>query len=592
MPREDLTGEDWENKFIPKVLGGLDLDDKADSMGDGTFFSLGNMIYWDGELRKDSGFVTFADVPLGTPRKTIQHITAGGSANTFLITNTSFYRLNGAGTGWLLVQLNGGGQTTLTANASGGATTITVASIANFADTDVIAIRLDTGLDHVTTINGTPAGSTITLTDAIPGSGVVATSGNSVIEGVKLSGTNDEYVDALTIPWNDALVFTNGIDNVMYYDPATAQVQDVPNLPSSGNTQCKALVLFDSSLILVATVEGGSNFHQRTRWCDKADFTNWTTGDAGFIDHLDSAEKVLTARKLGPHLAVYRENSIVRGTIIGTSTKRFQWDTMVTSRGLISRAAIADIGDTHFCVGQEDIYIYRGGFDTTPIGANVENLLFGDDAELDEANVHRLFTVYIRERKDVWIFYQTTAGTLPDKSIRYSIKYNAYTTRSWDAQYLGSGESVDANTFSWNDLIGSWETQTWKWSSTSIVGNSRTVLLCRDDGQVVEYNFIAPDDAGVAQNWEIETPDIVHPNGVLRHDYVELRCSGGQTTIEYSTDAGINWITIEVFTPGTDPVKVRIYKQFTGERIRYRLTGSSSFKLHWYNIRYTVETEY
>ena len=80
--------------------------------------------------------------------------------------------------GWVCIKRTG---TTLTANGSGGNTTITVASITGIASGDIIGIKLDTGLYHFTTVNGAPAGSTVTLTAALPGSGVVATSGNAVV---------------------------------------------------------------------------------------------------------------------------------------------------------------------------------------------------------------------------------------------------------------------------------------------------------------------------------------------------------------------------------------------------------------------------
>lgn len=592
MPEQDILGEDWQNKFIPQVFGGIDLDDIPDHLEDGKFLQLVNMLYYKGELKKDTGYKDFANIAFGVARKSIQHITASGTANTFLITNKTFLKLNGAGDAWLIVQKTGGGSTTLSADASGGATSITVASITNFADADTIGIELDDGSHHVTTINGAPSGNTINLDDAIPGSGVVATSGNDVIEGITLAGTNDDFVDAVTVPWSDQLVFTNGVDDVQYYDPITTQVAEVPNLPSSGDCQCKALVVWDSSLILIGTSEGGTNYNQRVRWCDKGDITNWTTGDASYIDLLDSTDKVLRGLNLGPYLIIYREDSIVRGTIVASAVKRFQWDTMITSEGLISSGGVVDVGETHFVVGQNEVYLYRGGFDKKPIGGNISSLLYGDDAEIDQSNDHRLFCVFIEDRNDVWIFYQTTEGTLPNKAIRYSGRRQAFTTREFSDQFMGSGTSVESNSFTWADLLGTWEDQTWKWNSTSIVGNSRTILLCRDDGQVLEYDFITPDDDGVAKTWTIETPDLIHPNAIVRHDYIEMKCCGGQATIEYSVDSGANYNTLEVITPGTDPVKVRMYKQFTGERIRYRITGSSSFCLYWYNIRHTVETEY
>jgi hypothetical protein len=84
----------------------------------------------------------------------------------------------GAAQGWVCIKRT---DTTLSANASGGATTITVADASAIANGDIIGVKLNTGLYHFTTVNGAPSGSTVTLTAAIPGSGVVANSGNAVV---------------------------------------------------------------------------------------------------------------------------------------------------------------------------------------------------------------------------------------------------------------------------------------------------------------------------------------------------------------------------------------------------------------------------
>ena len=57
--------------------------------------------------------------------------------------------------------------TTLTASAAGGATSLTVDSIAGISDADNIGIYLDDGTMHWDTVNGTPSGSTVTLTTGI-----------------------------------------------------------------------------------------------------------------------------------------------------------------------------------------------------------------------------------------------------------------------------------------------------------------------------------------------------------------------------------------------------------------------------------------
>jgi len=596
MGEAEITGEDWQNKFVPDLLGGINLDSNTESMQDNQFLQLKNFIYHKKSIVKDTGYADFADVPSGVPgtfRNIHQHITASGAASTFGISNLSLYVLANSGANWHGVLLDGGGNTTIDANVSGTDVVIPVAATTNFIAGNRIALRLDDGSDHISTIASVSSGISITIDDAVPGSGVVATSGNSCIEIVKLSGTDDKHVFAVTVPWNDELVFTNGIEVPHYYDPISATVKLVQNLPSSGDTICESITLFDSSLFLIKTAEGGSNFNQRIRWSDKADYTNWTTGVAGFIDLLDSSDDVRQARKLGPHLIVYRSRSIVRGTITNNALKRFQWDTMVTAQGIISSSAYADIGDKHLVVGENKIYIYKGGFDIQEVGEGIEALLFGIEAEMAEDQGHRIFSVYIKDSNDVLIFFQTGSGSFPDKCLRWHGDLNGvWTTREFNDPMQGFGESVDSTAFTWDDLVGSWEVQTWKWNSSAIVGTSRTILLCASDGQVEEYDFITADDDGVAKTFTLETPDFSHPNGNLRHDYLEIKGSGGLVTVSYSVDEGVTFNILEVVTIGTTPKKVRLEKQFVGRTIRYKIEGSSAFSLSWFNIRVSLETEY
>ena len=74
--------------------------------------------------------------------------------------------------------------TTIGTAGSAGDSTITVVSISGMSDTQQITITLDNGNSQITTINGTPTGTTVTLTDTLSGSAAV---GNYVV--VSTTGT-------------------------------------------------------------------------------------------------------------------------------------------------------------------------------------------------------------------------------------------------------------------------------------------------------------------------------------------------------------------------------------------------------------------
>ena len=74
--------------------------------------------------------------------------------------------------------------TTIGTAGSAGDSTITVVSISGMSDTQQITIELDNGNSQITTINGTPTGTTVTLTASLTGSVAV---GNYVV--VSATGT-------------------------------------------------------------------------------------------------------------------------------------------------------------------------------------------------------------------------------------------------------------------------------------------------------------------------------------------------------------------------------------------------------------------
>ena len=69
--------------------------------------------------------------------------------------------------------------TALSVKAATLATVLTVDSTTNFSNGDTVSVMLDNGVQHVTTLNGAPAASTITLLKGLPSAASV---GNMVFD--------------------------------------------------------------------------------------------------------------------------------------------------------------------------------------------------------------------------------------------------------------------------------------------------------------------------------------------------------------------------------------------------------------------------
>ena len=104
------------------------------------------------------------------------HIWKETEAVLFLATSQSIYSL-GATTTDHYVLYDDLTTTTLSAAAADTATSLTVSSISGISDGDYIGIVMDDTTIHWSTVNGTPAGSTVNIDDAIDDD---AASGNAV----------------------------------------------------------------------------------------------------------------------------------------------------------------------------------------------------------------------------------------------------------------------------------------------------------------------------------------------------------------------------------------------------------------------------
>jgi len=99
-------------------------------------------------------------------------------------------------------------QTELTADALSGATTITVDSITGISASDNVAVQVDDGTLHWTTVNGAPSGSTVTLTtgidDTASDGALVFVYTTKLIRPLKiLSARRHNYTSAIDTPLDE-----------------------------------------------------------------------------------------------------------------------------------------------------------------------------------------------------------------------------------------------------------------------------------------------------------------------------------------------------------------------------------------------------
>lgn len=575
--------QEWSTEVIPSFIDGLNVSERPDTLSKESLTEGNNILYDKGYIKVDTGYVTFKGVCRGNARKVYQMTYKSGSTDLILITDDTFYIL--AADEWQYV--SDGTQTTTVGTYGEEDVDITVADATGFSVSDYVGITLTDGTQHQTTI-GAIVGSVITIDDPIATGDSVA-SGASFVKAVDLNGTAAKHVNYTVLAANDWFVFTNGVDYPHRFDGSTVEV--VPNLPSSGNTVCASVGQYKNHLLLLNTIEGGSSYPQRVRNADTGDPTNWTTGNAGFEDLYDNEDPIVGNYKLGPYQVIYRTKSIFRMEWVGAADQLFDFKAAVTDEGAISANAILDLGDYHIFAGNNNVYKYAGGFDKEKLGDNIYFHLFGIQGEITPQYKETIFMAYVRELEEVWLFYPSTGSATPNDMLRKSLIYEGWLHREFADAFVGFGFYQEDSSLKWNELVGDWQSQQWAWSSQTVLTNSPITLLCSGT-QVYSYDHKAANDNGTSISYTLQTKEFVYPDFEIRVDNVTIQARGGTILIEYSNDGGNTWYEMGEVSPGGTMQPVTIYKQFVGDSVMFRITGTAGgFKMGRLEFDYILEAK-
>lgn len=576
--------EGWKYTVIPRLDGGLKTDLPAEIIQDSETPALKNVIFKRGRVIVDTGYAAIGQAVEGDPRLGYLFEKRSGTNEALLVTDETLYKWVSGVTEWQYVST--ATSTTLSGNEATGQTVLSVTDETGFSASDKIGIVLNDGTMDMTTVASTAAGQ-ITVDDALTGD---ADSGNAVVQGLTLSGSADIQVDAATVPSNDWFVFTNGVDTPQRYDGT--DVADVPGLIAAFTTfKANTVAMFKNYLHFGHTEENGTAHPQRIRHSDVADPTNWTTGDAGSADLLDSSHHIVVARKRGPYLLIYREGSITRREFVGSADQVFDDETIIEGEGAASTHSVAETEDAHVFVGKKNIYRYLGGFELEPIGDDIFEVLFSAEGEIDPANRNLVLTTFLVERNEVLIFYPSM-GTGITKAARLSLKNNQWSKRVLGHSITGIGEFERTANLTWTTAPGTWAEYTGTWSSASSSAGARLfMLLANAADQPYLYDFVEPQEAGTDIEWEFETKDFGLPDRQTRIEYVDFKIRGSSISIDYSTDLGSSWSSIGTDSPGVSYTRCRHFKPIVARTVRFRLSGSGAgFGVEWLGIRHRDET--
>ena len=595
MPEKE---EDWERTILRPLTGGYNISESPSAIKESFSPHIENVVFNRGRVEGDFGFADLDTEVRGIPRMVYQFDKKSGLASEILLlTNLTLYGwVHGA---WHYVQGTAG--TTLSSEQAAGQTTMEVASDTDFSDGDFVGIILDNLTQHKTTVNGSPVGDVITITDAIP-TGRTAPNGGAVLRAVVLTGTDQICPTMATFPASDTVLIANGSDNVQRYD--ASDCIDVPNLVTGvggGNAYARIVRVKDNKVNLYNTNENGTDFPQRVRWSATGDLTDWTTsGDAGYEDLYGDEDYIVAAEELGPYIIVYRERSRYRQEYVGSSTLIYNFEKTGGGDGAASANSIITRDTFHIVLGGQGFYIYDGGYSIEEFGREIWEKVFGDQSNLDFSLKYKWVAVYIESLKEYWFLVVTDGQSWPDLIWRYSVQDSAWTTRVFGIALVNM-DSIDLPTGveTWNSASGAWEADAWDlpWNDLSLRASIEVILMSgflAADGSnyTFRYEDTYTDDDGATIVTEFQTKALTRFTGKIRLNKLECRIKGTSIIVSYSIDEGDNWTEIETTSPGSEYITQTIWKQLVSDSVMFKFVGGHDFGLEWIMVEQAEEGDW
>ena len=362
---------------------------------------------------------------------------------------------------------------------------------------------------------------------------------------------------------NDEFIYSNGVDTIQGKLTYAATGTNLGGVTTAAN-KANVVVSFANHLNAYNTVEGGTNCYKRVRWTKVGllghTSTDWTGGTAGFVDLMDMEGNLQTAEKLGnAGIAVYGERSIHMQEWVGGADV-YRFTKMITNIGTPSRRGVVANDTTHYLIGRDNIYKYQGGRDLVPIG-NAIKAQYIDD--VSQSKISYSFIDYVKEDDEVRVYIPIGSDTQPSICYVYKVQDDAWFRIARPYTCVGKATAAPSGV-TIGELLGDIGAQNWKFGDYVIQAGASLTLLGDQSGRVVKQDktvySISSTGTQVAQTFIFDTKDISSISDVdplVRNSYnltaymdnksrwysIKVEAKGsGSMYLEYSTDAGANWV--------------------------------------------------
>ena len=390
------------------------------------------------------------------------------------------------------------------------------------------------------------------------------------ITGADFGGADTDFYSTVTA--ENKLLIANYVNNTRQYNDAGVTTDIVA---SSGTVPKAKFLEYNKGYLLAAYVDIlGASYPTRVSWSDTGDITDWGSGNAGSTYLYHDPLPIRGMKNLNEFTVVYKKNSIYNGRTVDTSDI-FIFDQAYSGIGLSAGRALVDYQGTHYFMGTDDFYLYRGVRPESIASDTVKREVFG---RLDGTQTNKSFALLVQDLDEVWFFVVISGNTWPTEIWKFN-----YRTGFWYfdtcSETSAAGLYTTASSIIWNDLIGTWNDQTFRWDDAFTTTDAPIYLLGDTAGNVLKYDTLVNDDNNVAIDAEWQSMDFTADKFEYYKRWLQLdfEAKGVSVDIAYSIDYGNTWTSIKTnytLTPSWPNKMYRVYFDIVARNIRFRFRNN------------------
>lgn len=391
------------------------------------------------------------------------------------------------------------------------------------------------------------------------------------IAGSALSATTSDPVDIATplLTGQKILTITNYINNIRKWT-GSGNTADLGGSPP----KCKYMCAYKDYLVL-GYINDGNVRASRVQWPDTASPETWTGGNSGAKDLNDDDEEITAVALYGEYVAVHKKTCIYLGYLVDTSSI-FKFDRKSTGSGAIAHTSIQSLptGEQIY-LATDGIRLFNGTSSRLIESPVTDELRQG----INYAYTERTWSLIVPEFNEVWIGVAIGSQTTPDTVYKYNYitgschkDYRPNTMSAWNFDNVAS--------LTWDEITTSWDSSGLRWDDNSLGTDVPVPMFGGSDQYTTYKDPTVSNDNTVAINasWESKDFESAIKGQICRWQLMEMWAKGNTVDVDYSIDAGANWINIVTQTldsdyPSDDLPDI-LYFDVWSSKIRFRFRNT------------------